>query len=90
MLTAVLSLLTVLSWFFVVSKAGAFAPIAMIFFVPGYLLTYGLLYLLRRQPMRTASKVVLPLFSVLVIAAVLFLDRLWNLLQALNLVGKAT
>lgn len=88
MLIAILSLITVLSWFLVVSSAGGFAGIAMIFYVPGYLLTYGLVYLLFRQPVRAASKVVLPLFAVLVIATVLFLDPLWNLMQALNLVGQ--
>lgn len=90
MLTAILSLLTVLSWFFVVSNAGGFAPVAMMLYVPGYLLTYGLLYLLMRKPVRAASRIVLPLFAVLVIAVVFFLDPLWDLLQALHLVGKGS
>lgn len=54
MLTAILSLLTVLSWFLVVRSAGGFAGIAMIFFVPGYLLTYGLVYLFPKYPLQAS------------------------------------
>jgi len=90
MLTAILSLVTVLWWFMTVRLAGGFASIAMMMFVPAYLLIYGLMYWRMREPMRKASKVVLPLFAVLVIAAVFFLEPLWKLMQALNLVGRSS
>jgi hypothetical protein len=88
-LTLFLCLITVLSWFMVVSNAGGFAQIAMIMYVPGYLVVYGLMYWFMRPQIRTASRVVLPLFAVLVITTIFFLEPIWTFMQRLGLVGKA-
>jgi len=71
-LTGILVIVTILTWFFAVSKAGGFAPIAMMMYVPGYLAIYGIMYWRMGQPMRAAGKVLLPLLAVLVIAATFF------------------